>query len=53
MGTPRQATAATARACLSELCGDGIVNNGTEVCDGGINDGTFGSCAPDCSASIP
>jgi hypothetical protein len=26
----------------------GIVNNGTEVCDDGINDGSPGSCAPDC-----
>ena len=28
--------------CVVEFCGDGIVNNGTEVCDDGINDGTLG-----------
>jgi cysteine-rich repeat protein len=30
------------------VCGDGIVN-GDEVCDDGINDGSYGSCLEDCS----
>jgi len=37
---------------VAEFCGDGIVNNVTEVCDDGINDGTSGSCATDCTTAI-
>lgn len=32
------------------VCGDGMVN-GDELCDDGVNDGSYGSCAPDCSAN--
>jgi cysteine-rich repeat protein len=30
------------------FCGDGVVN-GTEACDDGVNDGTYGTCNPDCT----
>ncbi|EDM76213.1 hypothetical protein PPSIR1_07668 [Plesiocystis pacifica SIR-1] len=30
-------------------CGDGVVE-GDEVCDDGVNDGSYGGCEPDCSA---
>jgi large repetitive protein len=33
-----------------ELCGDGKRDPG-EACDDGINDGSYGSCNPDCSAA--
>ncbi len=33
-------------------CGDGIVKDG-EVCDDGINDGSYDGCSPDCSAVGP
>ncbi len=33
-------------------CGDAVVDDG-EVCDDGINDGSYGGCAPDCSALGP
>jgi hypothetical protein len=33
-------------------CGDGEVD-GDEVCDDGINDGSYGGCAADCSAFAP
>jgi fibro-slime domain-containing protein len=33
-------------------CGDGIVA-GDEVCDDGKNDGSYGSCAPDCKSRGP
>jgi fibro-slime domain-containing protein len=32
------------------FCGDGITN-GTEVCDDGVNDGTYGTCGLDCVAA--
>jgi fibro-slime domain-containing protein len=34
-------------ACES-ICGDGIVA-GDETCDDGVNDGSYGSCEPDCT----
>jgi hypothetical protein len=34
------------------VCGDGNVE-GDEVCDDGVNDGTYGSCSEDCSAFGP
>ena len=37
---------ATRSAC-SSVCGDGIVTR-FERCDDGVNDGTYGSCTPDC-----
>jgi fibro-slime domain-containing protein len=37
--------------CVS-ICGDGIVV-GDEVCDDGVNDGSYGSCMPDCTARGP
>jgi fibro-slime domain-containing protein len=33
--------------CTSE-CGDGIVSS-VEVCDDGVNDGSYGGCMPDCT----
>jgi hypothetical protein len=38
--------------CSLVFCGDGTVNTTAgEVCDDGVNDGSPGSCAPDCSAA--
>lgn len=34
------------------VCGDGEVE-GDEVCDDGVNDGSYGGCAEDCSAEGP
>jgi cysteine-rich repeat protein len=34
--------------CKPGGCGDGIVN-GAETCDDGVNDGTYGTCSPDCT----
>ncbi|MCA9711208.1 MAG: hypothetical protein KDK70_35550, partial [Myxococcales bacterium] len=34
------------------VCGDGRVT-GDEACDDGVNDGSYGGCAPDCSALGP
>ena len=31
-----------------DYCGNGIVS-GTEACDDGVNDGTYGTCNPDCT----
>jgi cysteine-rich repeat protein len=38
--------------CPEAACGDGEIN-GSEVCDDGTNDGSYGGCAPDCSALGP
>lgn len=38
-------------ACVS-VCGDGIVTD-DEVCDDGVNDGSYGGCMPDCQAHGP
>lgn len=38
-------------ACTS-TCGDGIVT-GNEVCDDGIDNGSYGGCQPDCVAWGP
>jgi fibro-slime domain-containing protein len=37
----------SAKSHCAPICGDGIVT-GDEVCDDGVNDGTYGSCLPDC-----
>jgi fibro-slime domain-containing protein len=37
----------TARSDCSPVCGDGIVSQGEE-CDDGVNDGSYGECAPGC-----
>jgi len=37
---------------LVAQCGDGTVE-GAEVCDDGVNDGSYGSCAPDCASFGP
>ncbi|MEM9459844.1 MAG: hypothetical protein AAGF11_37045 [Myxococcota bacterium] len=34
------------------VCGDGLVE-GDEVCDDGINNGSYGGCAPNCNALGP
>ncbi|PCC67109.1 hypothetical protein SAMN02745121_07673 [Nannocystis exedens] len=39
-------------ACRLPACGDGVLN-GDEVCDDGVNDGSYGSCLADCSAAAP
>ncbi|HJX63815.1 MAG TPA: DUF4215 domain-containing protein [Polyangia bacterium] len=41
--------------CLADctrgpFCGDGITS-GTEICDDGVNDGTYGTCGLDCVAA--
>ena len=38
----------TADASADPFCGDGIVNNGNEVCDDGVNSGVYGGCNEDC-----
>jgi fibro-slime domain-containing protein len=40
------------RSECTPICGDGIVTL-EEVCDDGINDGSPGSCMPDCQAFAP
>ena len=35
------------RSMCVEICGDGIVTRG-EVCDDGVNDGSYNGCGPDC-----
>ncbi|MBZ5710456.1 hypothetical protein [Nannocystis pusilla] len=39
-------------ACLPGVCGDGLVKS-DEACDDGVNDGSYGGCAADCSALAP
>ena len=34
---------------VDPVCGDGVVDDG-EACDDGVNDGSYGGCAPGCSA---
>jgi hypothetical protein len=46
-GESESATAPTTG--FDPVCGDGVVDDG-EACDDGINDGSYGGCAPDCSA---
>jgi fibro-slime domain-containing protein len=36
------------KSTCEPVCGDGIVTGG-EVCDDGENDGSYGSCLPDCT----
>jgi fibro-slime domain-containing protein len=43
----------TDRCKVGPYCGDKQVDIGHELCDDGKNDGTPGSCKPDCSAWIP
>jgi fibro-slime domain-containing protein len=38
----------TAKSTCESLCGDAIVV-GDETCDDGLNDGSYGSCNPDCT----
>jgi hypothetical protein len=46
-------TVACEANCTAPTCGDGILNTAAgEVCDDGVNDGTSGSCSPDCLAAI-
>jgi fibro-slime domain-containing protein len=42
----------TAKTSCAPVCGDGMVV-GPEVCDDGINDGSYGSCTPDCRSRGP
>lgn len=34
------------------VCGDGVVDDG-EVCDDGVNDGSYGGCMPECATLAP
>jgi fibro-slime domain-containing protein len=46
--------ACTARCLPAPYCGDKAVQSGfSEKCDDGKNDGTPGSCTPDCKAYVP
>ena len=38
----------SAQSVCDTICGDGIVA-GDELCDDGVNDGSYGSCMPDCT----
>jgi fibro-slime domain-containing protein len=42
----------TAKSACTPICGDGIVTR-FEVCDDGRNDGSYGSCTPDCLGRAP
>ncbi len=45
---------ACTNACEAAACGDGIVQMGAgEVCDDGVNDGSYGGCMADCLALGP
>lgn len=39
----------TAKSTCATTCGDGVVA-GDETCDDGVNDGSYGSCMPDCTS---
>lgn len=45
-------TADTGTDTADSECGDGVVE-GAEVCDDGVNDGSYGGCESDCSALAP
>lgn len=40
------------RSVCASVCGDGIVAS-DEVCDDGVNDGSYGGCMPGCQAYAP
>lgn len=40
------------KSTCASTCGDGIVARG-ELCDDGVNDGSYGGCAPGCKARGP
>ncbi|MGB1278134.1 MAG: DUF4215 domain-containing protein, partial [Nannocystaceae bacterium] len=39
--------------CTVATCGDSFVNTETEKCDDGVNNGQYGSCSSDCTATMP
>jgi cysteine-rich repeat protein len=39
--------------CKNNVCGDGILHQGVEVCDDGVNDGSYGGCNADCASEGP
>ncbi|MBX7078208.1 MAG: hypothetical protein K1X88_03405 [Nannocystaceae bacterium] len=39
--------------CVAASCGDGIVHEGAEVCDDGVNDGSYGGCNAGCGSLAP
>lgn len=43
-------TDACLSTCQSAYCGDGFVHAGVEVCDDGLNDGSYNGCVPGCMA---
>jgi len=34
--------------CISATCGNGVLETPREQCDDGLNDGSYGTCGPDC-----
>ncbi len=42
--------AACTSSCKHAVCGDGLVRDGVEACDDGVNDGFYGGCAVGCMA---
>ncbi|MCB9705583.1 MAG: hypothetical protein H6711_27185 [Myxococcales bacterium] len=52
-GNDNADNAACTSACKNATCGDGLVFDGTETCDDGTNDGSYGGCMADCSAWGP
>jgi len=39
---------ACTKYCKTAVCGDNLVQAGVEVCDDGVNDGSYGVCGVDC-----
>ncbi|MBK8266273.1 MAG: hypothetical protein IPK80_33720 [Nannocystis sp.] len=45
--------AACTSACKLATCGDGLILTDGEICDDGVNDGSYGGCNADCQALGP
>jgi cysteine-rich repeat protein len=46
-------TDACRAGCVAATCGDGVVWQGMEVCDDGVNDGSYGGCNGGCASLGP